>query len=78
VWFGPLVAMSGGGMAGDFRAEGHGVTPESSTAGLSYRPPGAPSLRLGKVGQRVASDLPGRNDPCWCGSGKKFKKCHGR
>jgi len=20
----------------------------------------------------------GRNDPCWCGSGKKFKKCHGR
>jgi preprotein translocase subunit SecA len=20
----------------------------------------------------------GRNDPCWCGSGKKFKHCHGR
>jgi preprotein translocase subunit SecA len=20
----------------------------------------------------------GRNDPCWCGSGKKFKRCHGR
>jgi len=19
----------------------------------------------------------GRNDPCWCGSGKKFKFCHG-
>jgi hypothetical protein len=19
----------------------------------------------------------GRNDPCWCGSGNKFKKCHG-
>jgi preprotein translocase subunit SecA len=19
----------------------------------------------------------GRNDPCWCGSGKKFKHCHG-
>jgi len=19
----------------------------------------------------------GRNDPCWCGSGRKFKKCHG-
>ncbi|HVA89645.1 MAG TPA: SEC-C metal-binding domain-containing protein, partial [Chloroflexota bacterium] len=19
----------------------------------------------------------GRNDPCWCGSGKKFKQCHG-
>jgi preprotein translocase subunit SecA len=20
----------------------------------------------------------GRNDPCWCGSGKKYKQCHGR
>jgi uncharacterized protein len=20
---------------------------------------------------------PGRNDPCTCGSGKKYKKCHG-
>jgi len=29
--------------------------------------------------QRVASewDRVGRNDPCPCGSGKKFKKCHG-
>src|SRR5262249_37122558 len=29
--------------------------------------------------QRVASehDKLGRNDPCWCGSGKKFKRCHG-
>lgn len=25
-----------------------------------------------------AADSPiGRNDPCWCGSGKKYKKCHG-
>jgi preprotein translocase subunit SecA len=23
------------------------------------------------------SEQVGRNDPCWCGSGKKFKKCHG-
>ncbi len=22
-------------------------------------------------------DQLGRNDPCWCGSGKKYKKCHG-
>ena len=20
----------------------------------------------------------GRNDPCWCGSGLKYKKCHGK
>jgi preprotein translocase subunit SecA len=28
----------------------------------------------------VHSDHPeiGRNDPCWCGSGKKYKKCHGK
>ena len=29
------------------------------------------------VQQRHADAEPGRNDPCWCGSGKKFKKCHG-
>jgi preprotein translocase subunit SecA len=27
--------------------------------------------------QASANDKIGRNDPCWCGSGKKFKKCHG-
>jgi preprotein translocase subunit SecA len=29
--------------------------------------------------KQVRRDEPkiGRNDPCWCGSGKKFKKCHG-
>jgi preprotein translocase subunit SecA len=25
------------------------------------------------TGERI-----GRNDPCWCGSGVKYKKCHGR
>jgi len=31
------------------------------------------------VEQRHVSDEEqiGRNDPCWCGSGKKYKKCHG-
>jgi preprotein translocase subunit SecA len=23
------------------------------------------------------TDQIGRNDPCWCGSGKKYKRCHG-
>jgi preprotein translocase subunit SecA len=35
----------------------------------------------GVVTQQTAHASPndkiGRNDPCWCGSGKKFKKCHG-
>lgn len=26
----------------------------------------------------IREKLPGRNDPCPCGSGKKFKNCHGR
>ena len=26
----------------------------------------------------VKENLPGRNDPCPCGSGKKFKNCHGK
>jgi preprotein translocase subunit SecA len=31
------------------------------------------------IEQRVLDEREqiGRNDPCWCGSGKKFKKCHG-
>ena len=27
--------------------------------------------------QRRTGDKVGRNDPCPCGSGKKYKKCHG-
>jgi len=30
-----------------------------------------------KPAQRVVAATPGRNEPCHCGSGKKFKKCHG-
>lgn len=26
--------------------------------------------------QIVAEKKPGRNEPCWCGSGKKYKRCH--
>ena len=28
-------------------------------------------------GPRVTGEKVGRNDPCPCGSGKKYKKCHG-
>jgi preprotein translocase subunit SecA len=34
---------------------------------------GSTSAQPVSVGQKV-----GRNDPCPCGSGKKFKKCHGQ
>jgi preprotein translocase subunit SecA len=38
-----------------------------------------PELLAPVVEQHVVDDehQVGRNDPCWCGSGKKFKKCHG-
>ncbi len=50
--------------------------------------PGVPGVSPGMPGggapapaavvqRRVAEPEPGRNDPCWCGSGRKYKKCHG-
>ncbi len=41
-----------------------------------------PNGRPGGAGEPVragtqASKI-GRNDPCWCGSGRKYKRCHGR
>jgi preprotein translocase subunit SecA len=44
-------------------------------------PPAGPSLDQlrGQAAERPAKAAPkiGRNDPCPCGSGKKFKQCHG-
>jgi preprotein translocase subunit SecA len=45
-------------------AQPHGLTPP--------RPVSPPPV------QRAAADKVGRNDPCPCGSGKKYKKCCGR
>jgi preprotein translocase SecA subunit len=39
--------------------------------------PGAPRQAQRPVTQRRDGDKVGRNDPCPCGSGKKYKKCHG-
>jgi len=35
-------------------------------------------IQLPKVTIRREVPKVGRNDPCPCGSGKKFKQCHGR
>jgi preprotein translocase subunit SecA len=53
---------------------GEGGRSAGTTAGVVGA--GATSVA---TGQRTVSDQQkvGRNDPCWCGSGKKFKKCHG-
>jgi len=42
--------------------------------------PGAAELPAHDVVKKPTqhNDKIGRNDPCWCGSGRKFKQCHGR
>jgi preprotein translocase subunit SecA len=42
-------------------------------------PDQAAALALPTVEQRVLDQEHqlGRNEPCWCGSGKKYKRCHG-
>ncbi len=44
-----------------------------------------PTRQTGPLGPRNAAatlpppaKMPGRNDPCYCGSGVKYKKCHGK
>jgi preprotein translocase subunit SecA len=51
----------------------------SSTAGAAALGSGGSTSTSSMPRQVVASEHEklGRNDPCWCGSGKKFKKCHG-
>ena len=55
-----------------------------SAAATSYaEPPSDAAAEPEDGGPRIeqrrvdAIDQLGRNDPCWCGSGKKYKKCHG-
>jgi preprotein translocase subunit SecA len=38
---------------------------------------GAPSVYEQETVVKDEREKIGRNDPCWCGSGKKYKKCHG-
>ena len=44
------------------------ATPASVTSGNGENPTTVVKSENEKLG---------RNDPCWCGSGKKFKNCHG-
>jgi len=41
-------------------------------------PAEAPEIQLPKVTIRREAPKVGRNDPCPCGSGKKYKQCHGQ
>jgi preprotein translocase subunit SecA len=55
---------------------------DAATAGAATGPGAALDAQAGdgvNPATKVKSDREkiGRNDPCWCGSGKKYKKCHG-
>src|SRR5258708_30591034 len=52
--------------------------PDGSGQNGAQRKPrlGAPAAAASVAGGAAAKI--GRNDPCWCGSGKKYKRCHGR
>ncbi len=75
------VSYSGGGpdqpsaLAGDAAvAEVAGTveTGNGAPAPDEGRDPGIVETKVKDEHEKV-----GRNDPCWCGSGKKYKKCHG-
>lgn len=63
-------------MNGGARAEEHGAIRVSASEAAEL---GTIRERRRLAYARIVSRLPkpGRNDPCPCGSGKKFKKCHG-
>jgi len=53
------------------------LPPMANEAGLEvadWRTRAALAANLAESGRGVAWP-PGRNDPCWCGSGRKYKKC---
>ena len=55
---------------------------EMATTNANEVAPGATELPMHKTATKPApkkeGDKIGRNEPCWCGSGRKFKQCHGR
>ena len=59
-----------------FAGASRGPAPAQRSAGASRPPVGPPPPRPTQP-VRVEKKV-GRNDPCPCGSGKKFKQCHGK
>ncbi len=55
-----------------------GVVPGEVAEAVAYGDDGEVEMPVHIETRHVdEKDQIGRNDPCWCGSGKKFKKCHG-
>ncbi|MEO9176125.1 MAG: SEC-C metal-binding domain-containing protein, partial [Gaiellales bacterium] len=58
-------------------APGNSSSSSSSSTTLTQARAGGGVTQTPIVQQHRATDEPGRNDPCPCGSGKKYKRCHG-
>ncbi len=58
-------------------AEPAGGEEEAPAAAAAQRASGRPQPRVSVQPVRREGPKVGRNDPCPCGSGQKFKKCHG-
>jgi preprotein translocase subunit SecA len=79
------VELSGGtaeqpsalGQAAVATASGADVAAEQAIEGGDGQGNGAPSVYEQETVVKDEREKIGRNDPCWCGSGKKYKKCHG-
>ncbi len=73
------VSYSGGHSAAGAGAMAEAAAEAGAVAAGAYAEDGEAYEAMPVVEQRVLDDehQVGRNDPCWCGSGKKFKKCHG-
>ncbi|NLE21286.1 MAG: preprotein translocase subunit SecA [Actinobacteria bacterium] len=63
--------------AGEYPEDGLTDAPPPNVAAGGGRGGTATATRPVQVQQRVVYEKVGRNDPCPCGSGKKYKKCHG-
>ena len=57
-----------------------GITNAADVEGSDVETPSTSSSPFGSLSPSPATDNKklGRNDPCYCGSGRKFKQCHGR
>jgi preprotein translocase subunit SecA len=64
------------GQAAVATASGPDMAAERAIEGNAQAGNGAPVQEQETV-VKDEKDKIGRNDPCWCGSGKKYKKCHG-
>ena len=71
--------FDGDGTVDEVQVEAKGLDAQTTPTQLSYSAPSETGEVQASVARTTSSeyDNVGRNDECPCGSGKKFKKCHG-